>query len=377
MLLQFFKHNWMPLTLGGLALLAVAIIIFVPRHQAMTARRSMSEVIQKLPDEKRGEEWLKAEKEIAAIGNSARTTLAQILGGIVLLIGLYFTYQNAKTAQATLRVTEDGKITDRFSKAVELLGSEKEPVRLGGIYALERIARDSKHDHWTIMEVLTAYIRLRSPRIEGEAEEPQFDKEVTTDIQAALDVIGRRKWVDSEGCNQKIGLSSINLTRASLRNAFLNQSHFVKTSLVRADLSGTSLQSAILIETDLTKGGIFCADLSSAILTEAILTGAIISQANLSRALLAGADLSRTAITTTNLSHSFLVRANLSNADFSDTDFTGANLYDANLKGADLTGAKSLTWEQIKSAIIDDDTKLPPELEAMRQAEQQNKTSES
>ncbi len=36
-------------------------------------------------------------------------------------------------------------------------------VRLGGIYALERIARDSPKDHWTIMEVLTAYVRENSP----------------------------------------------------------------------------------------------------------------------------------------------------------------------------------------------------------------------
>lgn len=30
---------------------------------------------------------------------------------------------------------------------------------LSGIYALERIAQDSKKDHWPIMEILTAYVR--------------------------------------------------------------------------------------------------------------------------------------------------------------------------------------------------------------------------
>ena len=37
-------------------------------------------------------------------------------------------------------------------------------IRLGGIYALERIARDSEKDHGPIMEVLTAYVREKAPR---------------------------------------------------------------------------------------------------------------------------------------------------------------------------------------------------------------------
>jgi hypothetical protein len=35
-------------------------------------------------------------------------------------------------------------------------------VRIGGIYALERIARDSAKDHPTVMEVLNAFIRDHS-----------------------------------------------------------------------------------------------------------------------------------------------------------------------------------------------------------------------
>ena len=66
--------------------------------------------------------------------------------------------------------TEDGRITDRFSKAVEQLGarnsdgSKQIEPRLGGIYALERIARDSARDAWPIMEILSAYVRENAPR---------------------------------------------------------------------------------------------------------------------------------------------------------------------------------------------------------------------
>ena len=53
-------------------------------------------------------------------------------------------------------------MTDRYTKAIEQLGSDKLDVRIGGIYALERIARDSPRDHPTAMEVLAAFIRVHS-----------------------------------------------------------------------------------------------------------------------------------------------------------------------------------------------------------------------
>jgi len=55
-------------------------------------------------------------------------------------------------------------VTDRFIKAIEQLGSKELDARIGGIYALERVARDSEKDHRTVMEVLTAFIREHSPR---------------------------------------------------------------------------------------------------------------------------------------------------------------------------------------------------------------------
>ncbi len=53
-------------------------------------------------------------------------------------------------------------MTDRYTKATEQLGSDKLDVRIGGIYALERIARDSARDHPAVMEVLAAFIREHS-----------------------------------------------------------------------------------------------------------------------------------------------------------------------------------------------------------------------
>ena len=53
-------------------------------------------------------------------------------------------------------------MTDRYTRVIGQLGSDKLDVRIGGIYALERIARDSAIDHPTVMEVLAAFIREHS-----------------------------------------------------------------------------------------------------------------------------------------------------------------------------------------------------------------------
>jgi hypothetical protein len=60
------------------------------------------------------------------------------------------------------------RITESFSKAIEQLGSDKIEVRLGGIYSLERISKESPNDYWTVIENLTAFVRERSHRTETE-----------------------------------------------------------------------------------------------------------------------------------------------------------------------------------------------------------------
>src|SRR5262245_27239432 len=96
----------------------IALILWlVPKWQTHSLRASFSEAdIRRLEPKER----IQLEKDIAAAENSARVTVAQILGGFGLLVGLYLTYRNIKIAHKTVEVAEEGKLTERFSKAVEL-----------------------------------------------------------------------------------------------------------------------------------------------------------------------------------------------------------------------------------------------------------------
>lgn len=84
-----------------------------------------------------------------------------------------------------------------------------------------------------------------------------------------------------------------------------------------------------------------------------------------------GAFVRRTNLSGANLRGANLEHADASGADFRGADFENANLTGTVLKGADLTGAKNLTPEQVRSAIIDDTTLLPSYLDRLELSDQQ------
>jgi uncharacterized protein YjbI with pentapeptide repeats len=59
---------------------------------------------------------------------------------------------------------EARRITELYLKASEQLGSDKAPVRLAGLYALERLAQDNKGQRQTVVNVLCAYLRMPYPQ---------------------------------------------------------------------------------------------------------------------------------------------------------------------------------------------------------------------
>src|SRR5659263_101419 len=203
-----------------------------------------------------------------AITNT-RTGLVATLAALGAGVGLAYTAR-------TYRLSREGHLTDRYTKAVEQLGSDKIEVRLGGIYALERLMRDSSTDQPTIVEVLAAYIRQHAPlshpalavsaapapsastrpRLAGarRAPRPVQPEQPDADVQAALTGLGRRTAVAAENPIDLTGthlagadlqeatltgadLSMANLTRARLDGATLIRAHLDGATLIRADLN--------------------------------------------------------------------------------------------------------------------------------------------
>ena len=309
-------------------------------------------------------------KERADIENSYRATLVQAFGGLFFIITSSLTLKNIK-------VSEDKQVTERFSKSVEMLGAEKIEVRLGGIYMLERISKDSSADYSTVMEVLTAFIREKSPRLLVHDEslinriyDPLDNLEglCHTDIQAALTVIGRRKTIG----DKKLDLTKTQLSGANLYGANLCGINLSSSILIDAHLNGAVLNDVFL--TDAVLNGVVLSDaklngaklmsarLVGATLSKADLNGANLRNAYLQGAFLRNADLRNADLTLSNLNGADLVNTDLRNANLTCVEFGTADLTGAKLMGADLSGAvlseAKITEKQIQKSIIDA-TKLP------------------
>jgi hypothetical protein len=176
-------------------------------------------------------------------------------------------------------------------------GKKRLEIRIGGIYALEQIAQDSVQYYGQIMEILTAYLRENSPWPPKDAsvlpsaeskvhkwtrwrktETISFFSGAATDVQAVLDVLGRRE-------EARVPITyrvSFDLTETDLQGANL-----VGIDLAGASLVGANLQGAWLVRANLEK-----ADLTGANLQQAWLSGARLTRARLTDARLEGAHLS-------------------------------------------------------------------------------------
>ena len=129
----------------------------------------------------------------------------QGFAGLAVLAGLLFTWRQ-------VRDTRQGQVTDRYTRAIDQLGQPSPELRVGAIYALERIARDSAADRRTIVEVLATFVRLHtrlSPGTEGRSRPPGLAARLAAaevpmeplrkrapHIQAAITVLGRLHSTD-------------------------------------------------------------------------------------------------------------------------------------------------------------------------------------
>ena len=153
--------------------------------------------------------------------------------------------------------------TARYANSMALLGHDSLEVRLGGIYALERLARESKQDHGPVMEVLAAFARTRAFWTEGDIAPARPG----ADVQAVLCVLGRRtREFDADE-------DHLDLHGTALARAYVPFANFAGAFLYEANLEGAVLQNADLRGAWLWKARLMGAVLDGAQLQGADLTG--------------------------------------------------------------------------------------------------------
>lgn len=272
---------------------------------------------------------------------------------------LIFTALSLNATRDQVAAAQQGQYTDRYSRAVEQLGQQgpdKLQIRLGGIYALERLAHDSPRDQPTIIEVLSAFVRTNARQQDNLLGDcPEQNGKPREDVQAALTVIGRREVANDNG-------HAINLSFACLSVMDLRGANFVGADLVRvnlekarladADFSGAEFGYSVLRHANLDNAKFHGAQLAASDLTDvnsyaydhgqgspASFQGAFMGGAVLTHADLRGADLRRVNLGGATIVDAYLPGADLRGANLLNADLTNTVLSDAKLQGANLIRA--------------------------------------
>ena len=314
----------------GVGLLALVVVVgvgllaawafLVPRR---IVPRVPQAVLDRLPSDR---ERLEITEANAKLRHEVRTTALQALGGLAVLAGAVLAFQqltkDRHQANATRELTLRGQASERFTRAIDQLGSDRREVQLGGIYGLEQIAEQAPENSPVVTEVLVAYLHRRAPRpAQLNTERPEELRVRAPDIQAALTVLGRRKPTDPFLDLRALDLRGADLSGGSLSRALLRNSDLRGANLIEADLTGADLEGA-----DLSNAFLLIADLRTEVIYRTKFHGADLRRAKLSGSFLARVDLSD---------------ANLSGADLSDTELVDVDLSGAKLAGANLRRAKA------------------------------------
>lgn len=318
-------------SIGVLALLALWV---VPKLQIRSAKRSQTDGAITLAD------LLKAE-------NDRRATLAQILGGLAILGTVYYNSKTADYNSKTVRLQENGQLTDRINKAVEQLGNVSPSVQLGGIHQLGRIATDSDEERLPILHILASHLEEKEkldPPLQTRDCNPFRTEPINEasrhDSQAVIDVV-------KEQAGKLLGVDDIiEIDHTNLRIVDFSRMTFGKMELAGSDLTGAYFEGTRFAN----ESQFQYSDFSFAHLSKAKLP-----YANLQQSCFVGADLK----------DAVLSGATLDSADFravgdlTGATFDGATLRGTNFRGVDLRKAKGFTARQMRHVMCNADTIFP------------------
>jgi hypothetical protein len=230
---------------------------------------------------------------------------------------LYFSNSTLSASNDQLGLSRQTAQSELFKSAAEQLDSDKESVRLSGVYLLQRLAQDSVPDQHTVRRLLEAFVRTETSTSICNLPE----REAPVDIQAALDIIVKYSALPDPTPN--MNLSGSCLTRAILDEANIAGAYMDEVNLSGAGLARTNFTSVFLFEASFTK----------AHLLEANFTEAMSFEANFTEAHLEGANFTGAGLTGANFTSAYLARAYFTGADLTGADLTSADLADTNLTG--------------------------------------------
>lgn len=297
-------------------------------------------------------------------GNSPTTSRSEVFRNIGLVVvaivalafGIwrsYISYVQSVVSRQQIAILDRGQITDRYTEAVKMLGSEKMRERVGAVYALGRIASDSiERDHLPVMEVLCEFVRNNPHEnlaIEKRKRYWELDQKYRESPESSRGIRPDLKPIKTPDLDTIFNV---------LENRSAEQLKFEKSQSYKLDFSNATLSVLDIkrvfsansrmryISADYSR--IMDSDFSNCDLCVAQLNNAAFSRSNFTNANLEDAILYNAVGPHCSFIRANFKRADLKNANLHNSDFLGANFEDANIENAYMADVKNLTQEQIE-----------------------------
>lgn len=221
--------------------------------------------------------------ETAAIRNVALT----VFGIPLFAIALWRTVQS----QRQLELAERGHLNDRYQKGADMLGSPVLATRLGGIYALELLAKEHPDAfHLQVVKMFCSFVRHPTPDEELPLRETVKSGHFLcrSDVEAAMTAIGERskkgREVESKALYsldlQGAVLNGINIAYGVFDNADFSGAEMIDVFAVATNMRGTSF-----VDADLRRANFDVADLTSAYFKRGKLAETIFNDADITSAV--------------------------------------------------------------------------------------------
>ena len=241
-------------------------------------------------------DWLNGGESPSAIIRNLGLVIGGVIAGLLAMWRSTVAERQADTAQRQAETAQEGLRNERYQTGAKMLGSVVLSERLGGIYALQRLAHEHPEQyHVEIMQMFCAFAR-RPPELPG-----GLRMRGREDVRAVLRAISGRSeaGLAREKAANRFQLNlddadsyRLRLYDAKLSGASLRDTDFSHAELPGADLSGAHMDSAHLYDADFTKANLSGVKFPGAMFNRAKLGGANLEGACLEDAGLSCADLS-------------------------------------------------------------------------------------
>lgn len=205
----------------------------------------------------------------------ALRTAASIVVGTGGAAALLLAARRQRWAELDLEQKEhdatERRATEMYSRAADQLGSDKAPVRLAGLYALERLAQNHLQQRQTIVNVVCAYLRMPfKPGARGTAEELQVRKAAQRILMLHLRPGSEGSfWPDTDLDLSEAKLVDFTLTHCRIRSAVFDRAVFSGVT----DFSGAVFVSKASFDNATFSGDVDFGDTDPRLLRPGVWTG--------------------------------------------------------------------------------------------------------